>query len=323
MDDVVSPATTTEPVLPLARYRLRFNALDTFPLEEDPRGLWHGVFGRALRSACCVTKQPQCDGCLLLHQCQYSYLFTAPRPPDTKVMRRYTQVPVPHVLQIEPLREPLVRAGGEIILSVVLVGEANSRLPLVVESLAAAGADGLGRARGRVALQAVEQELPGGASAVITRHGQLGEWAAPAVPEVPDRPPRVRLEILSPYKASRQGASHEGIDLGLFLMTIVRRVSLLQYFYTGVRLDADFTALKAASLEADPVDHALRRAASARWAARHGRRVDTGGVAGHLDIATDPIAPLWPYLNLGQWLNVGKNASMGFGQYRLETASAG
>ena len=317
MDDVVSPPTTTEPVLPLARYRLHFRALDTFPLEEDPRGLWHGVFGRALRAACCVTRQPQCDGCLLLHQCQYSYLFTAPRPPDADLMRLYPQVPVPHVLQVQPLREPQVRAGGELTLSVVLVGEANARLPLVVEALAAAGADGLGRARGRVVLQQVDQELPGREPVTIGSHGRLGEWAAPAVPLTPPRPARVRLEILSPYKASGKGASPHGLDLGLLLMAIVRRVSLLQYFYTGRQLQADFSALKAASLVARASDHDLQRAASARWAARHGRRVDTGGLAGHLDMETDPIAPLWPYLHLGQWLNVGKNASMGFGQYRL------
>ena len=51
--------------------------------------------------------------------------------------------------------------------------------------------------------------------------------------------------------------------------------------------------------------------------ARHGQRVDTGGLIGHLDLALDGIAGLWPYLHLGQWLGVGKNASMGFGCYEL------
>jgi CRISPR/Cas system endoribonuclease Cas6 (RAMP superfamily) len=32
----------------------------------------------------------------------------------------------------------------------------------------------------------------------------------------------------------------------------------------------------------------------------------------------DALAPLMPWLWLGQWLHAGKNATMGLGKYRLE-----
>jgi CRISPR/Cas system endoribonuclease Cas6 (RAMP superfamily) len=40
---------------------------------------------------------------------------------------------------------------------------------------------------------------------------------------------------------------------------------------------------------------------------------------GNVDIDLSQHQELWAYLYLGQWLGVGKNASMGFGQYRLVT----
>jgi hypothetical protein len=232
-------------------------------------------------------------------------------------MRLYDTVPVPHVFQIDdgaPLR---VEARQSLELSIVLVGEANNRLPLVVEALAAAGANGLGSLRGRVLLERVDQSLPDAPEPqVIGSRGRLSAAAPPRVPVTPTSPRRVRIELLSPYKVS--GKSHaDGMDLGLFLMGIVRRVSLLQYFYTGRRLLAPFCELKAASHRARPIGHGLRRAEASRWAARHGRRLDTGGLIGHVDLDTASIEPLWPYLHLGQWLNIGKNASMGYGQYRL------
>ena len=49
-----------------------------------------------------------------------------------------------------------------------------------------------------------------------------------------------------------------------------------------------------------------------------------GGVLGRWTLhAYDPatLATLWHWLWLGQWLHVGKNATMGMGAYTLETPS--
>ena len=48
-----------------------------------------------------------------------------------------------------------------------------------------------------------------------------------------------------------------------------------------------------------------------------------GGVVGqwHLHTNADTLEQLWPWLWLGQWLHVGKNASFGLGGYRLQGLS--
>jgi CRISPR/Cas system endoribonuclease Cas6 (RAMP superfamily) len=44
-----------------------------------------------------------------------------------------------------------------------------------------------------------------------------------------------------------------------------------------------------------------------------------GGVMGHWTLhgSAEALAALWPWLWLGQWLHVGKNATMGMGGYAL------
>ena len=51
-------------------------------------------------------------------------------------------------------------------------------------------------------------------------------------------------------------------------------------------------------------------------AAKPGGRPRRCGVVGEWQLEGD-CAPLLPWLWLGQWLHVGKNATMGMGQYRL------
>lgn len=316
---------SNQPELPLSAYRFRYRAADDLRLSEDPRGLWHGVLGLHLRRLGCVVPGTDCAHCLLLHQCDYSLLFSGPRPPNAELMRRYDRIPVPHALHIPEDFPVQAAAGDELDLGLTLVGRANERLPLVVAAMDAAGSAGLGAERARLRLSDVLQQTAAPAPDAwqpLFADGRLRPAAAPIMPATPPLPATVRLCFTSPYKASGKAAGGDGIDVARLLMAIVRRISLLQYFYTGRQLDAPFADLKAMAEGARIADAQLAPRRSARWAARRGTRVDTSGLIGHIDLCLEGIEPLWPYLHLGQWLNVGKNASMGFGNYRLEAPAA-
>jgi hypothetical protein len=311
-----------QPELPLSFYELRFVAerAGSLRASEDPRALWHGIFGLGLRRVSCVMDGIECRGCPLLFQCPYPELFTGPRPPDAELMRRYDTIPVPHVLHLAGDRPRTVQPGQELTVGIVLVGSANERLAFVLHAMAEAGAGGLGADRIPLWLDSALQY--GSALDEAWTVAAEGEILGRAAPEIPPTPPPsafLRLRFLSPYKPSGGPSHPENLDVGRLLMAIVRRISLLQYFYTPRRLDAPFEGLKEASQQARPFSFALRRHRSSRYAARHGKRLDTSGLVGHIDLAIDGIEPLWPYLHLGQWLNIGKNASMGFGSYALES----
>jgi CRISPR/Cas system endoribonuclease Cas6 (RAMP superfamily) len=64
-------------------------------------------------------------------------------------------------------------------------------------------------------------------------------------------------------------------------------------------------------------EHVTRWKAWARYSARQGRRIEWTGLVGPAIYEAD-LAPLWPYLVLGQWVHVGKGVTFGLGRYRLE-----
>ncbi|MBF0142739.1 MAG: CRISPR system precrRNA processing endoribonuclease RAMP protein Cas6 [Magnetococcales bacterium] len=56
------------------------------------------------------------------------------------------------------------------------------------------------------------------------------------------------------------------------------------------------------------------------WTRRSGRQrqlMALGGVVGRWTLS-GPLEAFWPFLYLGEWLHVGKNATFGLGGYRLE-----
>ena len=135
---------------------------------------------------------------------------------------------------------------------------------------------------------------------------------------IPDCPGQVTLDFVSPYRPSgKRSARPNEFDLSALLMAVVRRIDLLRYFYIGQKVDADFKALKIASLHSDLATCKLQRAERHHYAAREKRMRDISGLKGKIVFEGELLKPLWPFLYTGQYLNVGKLSSAGLGQYRL------
>ena len=306
----------TLPALPLAEYSFVFEALQDVELAAFPGGLWHSVFGRALRDQVCVAPGLECARCMLLHHCDYSHLFGGPRPPKSEVMRKYDTIPVPVVLRYDNAVDQAIPAGSYFAVSMIIVGQANEKLPVIIHTMTAVGKAGFGKRRSKAALIEVTQQAPSLPTLVMAR-GRMNHWTPPAMPEILQLPESLRITFMSPYKQTGKSTASDEFDLPKFIMAVVRRISMLQYFYTGTRLEADFAQLKSQSQAPVNVKSALKWRPHGRYSASHGKRVDTSGWLGSLDVEMAGAGALIPFLYLGQWLNVGKNASMGFGRYQL------
>ena len=385
-----SPSDSTcipQPVLPLARYRVRFR--ECIPQGAcslaSPRAgylgsAWRGAFGHALRKAVCVTRLPACDPCVLLRSCPYPFLFESRTPPGAEKLTRYPHTPGPCVL--EPADRRFDAGDGTLNLGVTLFGSANDHLPYVVHALDQAGRHGL-TAR-RVALEMLDVQAEsrkhdagtGGAAGrddgsqddreredrqqdgherddheqnsvewegrerdAAERDGrppndrerdgwttifEPGGWLSPVPPRHPALPPAptraVRIRLLTPLRIKRRehfvGVSD--FDFRVLMGGLLRRISLLTYFFSETPLETDFAGLLRRAESVPIAAPALRWQEWTRRSSRQNAKLQMGGVVGSFELAGTGLDPFWPYLWLGQWTHAGKGCSMGLGRYVIE-----
>jgi hypothetical protein len=315
MEQPAPSSTPTVPPLPLGRYRARFAAAGRVRLSDFPGNAWRGALGHALRRAVCVTRMPECAGCLLRSTCLYPYLFETPPTPDAAKMRRYTTAPHPFVLA------PAESEASGALLGFTLIGRANRHLPLFVHALGQAAAGERGVAGNRLELVSLEQEPVVGSGAwqpVADDDGVL----APEPPRSPQAPPLpagcLRISLRTPLRVKRDGklVRPERFRFADLFGNVLRRVSMLIEFHTGATLDADFRGLNDAAL-AIPAHCEVRWQHLHRHSARQSQSMEFGGLVGRLSVEAEGLAKLWPYLWLGQWLHAGTGATMGLGEYRI------
>lgn len=133
--------------------------------------------------------------------------------------------------------------------------------------------------------------------------------------------PTLTLHLHTPLRLQHQGHALPAakLDARTLLMHLTRRVQLVLQFHAGINgLDAAASqAITAAATLHD--DKALRWLDWTRYSSRQQQEMTLGGVVGtwRLHGTPEAIATVAPWLWLGQWLHVGKNATMGLGGYQL------
>lgn len=302
--------------LPLSRYDFEYRVLqDAEKLPAQPGVIWHSVLGKSLKSLVCVAKGEECSRCMLAQQCDYTQLFTGIRPENSEIMRKYNTVPAPHVFQTKLLENHQLSSGEMTSVSLVLCGHANDKLPSLARAFHVAGKQGLGKHRATLQLVQIRQYIGGEEPLRLLVDNQLRPPLPAQAILISEAPKAFSLKFITPYKPSGKANHNGGIDFGRLLMAIIRRVDLMQYFSTGVKLDEDFKALKILtdSIQVVSVDLAFSR--HQRYSAAENRTKDTSGFVGSITFDLQGHEKLWPFIVAGEKLNVGKNASMGFGRY--------
>jgi hypothetical protein len=258
---------------------------------------------------------------MLLHHCDYSLLFYGARPLKAQLMRKYDTIPVPHVFQGEISQPMQVRTGELFSIGLSLIGSACYKLPVIIDSMEKMGQNGFKRQRFKASLNSVSLQTQHGIEEQLYANGLLFSSAREVVPVVPDMPLFICLQWCTPYraKAVKNNQHLKTIDISKLMMAIIRRISLLQHFYMDTPLAADFLALKKRSqqLEAACFEQSIHPSQQRRYSAKHQRHLATSGSLGYFYFSLKGLEALWPYLFLGQFLNVGQNASMGFGRYKI------
>lgn len=302
-------------VIPAARYRFDFLVASPVRLPDYAGSTIRGAFGRALRRIACMTDQKECRQCPLYRSCPYTAIFETP-PPEGHDLQKFSQIPNPYVIEPPQWGRRVVEPGENISFNFVLYGRSRSHLPLVIYAMQKAFAYDVGHGRASLVKVAVllgdsEETIYEPQYQHVKNHENNSVIAVSNAEEV-------TVQISTPLRLQKNGKplGPEEISSHAFLMTLLRRFSLLEEFQNGSRLELDFTALSAKT-RAVPIYSELVWQDWTRFSSRQNQKMSLGGVVGALKFRSLP-PEFRMLLAAGQLTHLGKNSSFGLGKYLLK-----
>lgn len=305
------------PQLPLAEYQFTYQAQAPITLPELSGTLWHSVLGKALRELSCTTGLSQCDNCPQIKACDYSRLFSSIPSEPSDLLKNYRNIPTPHLFRYETNELQKIATGQSFTIKIILIGSASEKLSLLIKAMQRAGENGFNRERHKARLLQVVQKTPYGIERGILLDNNPAQQGLAMLYPILKPLKQVRLHFKTPYRQTGKAANSPHFLLDHFIMTLIRRISQLQYFHAQAKLDTDFIYLKQLAQSLPSNNQKIKKSRFKSLRKRKNQHQQTAGWIGYIDINLQNHQALWEYLYLGQWLNVGKNASMGFGQYQL------
>lgn len=305
-------------MLRLSRYSFHFTALDEIRLPAFAGSALRGLFGHGLRRTACITNLESCNGCSLRHQCSYTQLFEAQLASTGKGM-----VLQPLVMSLDQYAASY-RPGECFGLEMTLIGKANRHLPYLIPAWQRAGQRGLGKAQARFALAEVRVRNLTDQSASSIYSQAEGLTAMPVQadlwhPTLDSRVTQVELRFITPYRAKKdkQLVTPANFEPRGLLIGLIRRIETLRAQHDPDSPTLDIQRLLDAAARVTMPKAELRWTEVKRYSSRQQTEMQLDGITGDIQFSGTGLAPLYPLLELGQWLHLGKNTLFGLGQYRI------
>jgi hypothetical protein len=324
--------------LRIAKYHFNLQAVERLGLPRYKGSTLRGGFGSVFKRTVCFQEEVKsCADCLLKANCPYAYIFETAPPPDAEVLRTYSDVPLPFVIE-PPLDTKTVYEPGESLdFGLVLVGRAINYLPYFIVVFQELGKVGLGRGRGRYALREVaavqplngEEEVIYSAADGVVRERDLSvgwEEIKAQSSKLKIQPPISNLQLptseltvnfLTPTRMKHEGRFVDRPEFHVLVRNILRRVSSLYYFHCGERWETDYRGMIEAAKEVRLAEAGTGWMDWERYSRRQQQRMNLGGLVGKATYE-GVLAPFLPLLVLGELVHVGKACVFGNGKYEVE-----
>ena len=288
-----------------------------------PGSVLHGALGYTTRRRSCVIEEEKCEGCYLLDTCLYSQLFETRTPKDSSRMKKYPRIPPGLRLTFDGWDSSMIEAGEEFEVGLIFLGGAINTTISLLLSLQETFEHGIGSknkdgSRGRADLLSINGAQ--GENIGIEKFNfadeipiKITKWAEFANIESSS----FTIRFVSPTRIVSQGRITENPDFRDIFATVLRRVSNVAYFHCDHELDVDYKGLVE---QANHINFKsqFRRIKVSRYSARQMRRTMMDGIVGEMSILDCP-EELLPWIAIGSKLGIGKNTSMGTGEYIISS----
>jgi len=289
-----------------------------------------GGFGSTFRRIVCHQNCRDPETCDLRFVCPYTAVFNPFVPEGSEKISKNRDIPRPFVIKPPLETKETYLPGERLSFDLVVVGKAKDYLPYFIVTFKELSHTGLGRMRTPCELVSVEAVSP---EREITQVYSLDDnmvrppsrdirWAdllayASADRNGAGRIGRVKLHFLTPTTLKVDGCLIQKPTFSAIIKRLRDRINALAYFYCGEGLDIDFKAFGSAAEKIKVVRDSTRWVDSSRYSWRRGVSQDLSGFVGEVIFEGD-VDTFLPYLRLGEYLHLGKNAVFGNGWFRIE-----
>jgi hypothetical protein len=329
-------------------HHFRFHLEPKAPLQMpafNKGNVIRGGFGSTFRRIVCHANCRDPETCDLRSVCPYTAVFQPFVPEDSEKISKNRDIPRPFVIKPPLETKETYLPGEQLSFDLVLVGKIKDYLPYFIVTFKELSQAGLGRGRASVELAGVDHVGSDGAGVPVyakesnlvrppasaiswanlcASHGsnngsmnspQDGSANSPQAGTA--NVTRITLRFLTPTMLKADGMQSRRPDFGPIAKRLRDRISALSYFYCGNGLDIDFKAFGKQAEKIKTVADSTRWVESSRYSRRREVTHDLSGFVGEVSFEGE-LGMFLPYLKLGEYLHVGKNAVFGNGWYRIE-----
>lgn len=306
-------------MLSLYPLKIVFEAKEPIFLPFYKGSTLRGALGNALKRVVCVQKRrATCEGCIVGDRCLYGWVFESIAREKELMGRHYLHYPHPYVLKPPLTDKREFQPGDRLEWGLVLLGRAVEYLPFFVLAFKEMGERGLGRGRGKAVLKEVRV-----GEALVYREGSEKVFQPPPVSI--DTSSEGHSEVVLNFKTPTRIRRRRRLVIKPWFVPLatqlIERVALLSGLY-GTAIRDSVPELYELAKEIELVKDETRWFDWERYSFRQDTRMRLGGFVGKA-YYKGRLDPFWPYLRIGEFVHVGKNASFGLGWYELQPCEAG
>ncbi|MBN2532130.1 MAG: CRISPR system precrRNA processing endoribonuclease RAMP protein Cas6 [Spirochaetales bacterium] len=273
---------------------------------------FRGALGYYLKKTFCISSRDSlCTECVLNQQCAYSYVFVTVAPPGRVVMKRYPYVPHPFTFHF------VFKEKNLLLLNFIVIGRAIDYFPHIFLAIKSMGEKGFSPKKLSFSIQSIidmhgEQLYSGTEETFVNKVKRYS-----VTNSMPARD-RITIRLLTPLKLLKNNRVVRKIDLYLFLMSIIRRYSLLTYFHCHCVEDVNYSLIKENVKNTRLITGKTYFQHISRYSGRQDTTYNNGGILGYFVIGGDSMDVLFPFIKAGTYFHAGKATSFGHGKYCLE-----
>jgi len=309
--------------LTAAKFRFELVVKEPMLLPPYKGSTLRGGFGGVFRRICCSQKQlERCGDCLLKTTCPYRLIFEPGPPEGAELWGKFEEIPRPFVIEPPETEQTEFRPGEALAFDLILIGKGLDYLPYFILVFKELGGIGIGKGRAKFELTRVASLTADGAAGEIVYDGEKVYNRFPLLKPVDPQSKftsccdglRIGFKTMTRLKATGEFTVQP--DFTVLIRALLRRLSALQYFYCGQKLDCDFNALISRAEAVALTDNQTRWADWERYSSRQDTRMHLGGLVGEA-VYNGPWREFGELLGWGEVLHVGKGATFGLGRYEI------